>query len=106
MGRRDTLVAEFGAAVGVVGLLLVFLPLFLERIVAAGRAAASMRELRVRMLQSWLVPLTIGLAAASATTGLLTLWGTADLAWATAVLVLIATWLVVGLAVVAVATVW
>ena len=106
MGQRDILIAEVGAAFGVLGLLLVFLPLFLERVVEADREAASMRELRTRLVQSWLVPLAITLAASAATTGLLTLWGTAGLAKPTALLLMVTTWLAVALAILAVKTVW
>jgi hypothetical protein len=104
MGQRDTLITEIGAAVGIVGLLLVFLPLFLDRLTRAGDA--SMRVIRLRTVQAWLIPATSVVAATATTTGLLTLWGTCQLARPTAVLVLGATWLVVGLAFLAVATVW
>jgi len=104
MGQRDTLIAEVGAAVGIVGLLLVFLPLFLDRLTRA--SDASMHVLRLRTVQAWLIPVTSVVAAAATTTGLLTLWGSCRLAHPTAVLVLAATWLVVALAILAVATVW
>jgi hypothetical protein len=104
MGQRDTLVTEIGAAVGIVGLLLVFLPLFLDRVTKS--TGASMRVLRLRTFQAWLIPATSVVAATATTSGLVTLWCKADLAQLTAVLVLVATWLVVGLAILAVATVW
>jgi hypothetical protein len=102
---RDVLIVEVSAAFGILGLLLVFLPLFLDAVRQAEERASSLQEVRARILRSWLVPVTIGIAAGDATLGLLTLWGTCNLAVLTAVLLMAVTWSVVVLGVVAVASV-
>jgi uncharacterized membrane protein len=103
MDARDTLVAEVGAAVAILGLLLVFLPLFLDAVAkAAGSQTTPIGAVQLRELLSWAVPATMVVSAASVTTGLLTLWGTAALGKETALLLTATVWLVVLLAVSAV----
>jgi hypothetical protein len=101
LSARDTLIAEVGAAVGLVGLLLVFLPIFLDAVRTGRGGAMPWRKLQLLKLQSWLVAGTVGVGAADATLGLLTLWGTSDFATPTAVLLVIAVWAVVLLAILA-----
>lgn len=105
MTERDALIAELGAAFAILGLLLVFLPLFLDAVRQGEGGQATARQLRWRKARSWFVPVTIAVAAADGTTGLLTLWGTCSLAKLTGILLLVLVWLVVSLAVVAVASV-
>lgn len=78
MSARDVLAVEIGAALGILGLLLVFLPLFVEAAVRAGGGRETQQERRARMRQAWGVPVLIGLAALDATLGLVTLWGKSD----------------------------
>jgi hypothetical protein len=104
MAERDVLLAEVGAAFAILGLLLVFLPLFLESVKEAEGGVLSARERRLRLLRSWSVPATILLAALDATMGLLTLWGTCALAKPTGALLLGVTFCVVVLAAMAVWT--
>lgn len=103
MPARDTLVTEIGAAVAILGLLLVFLPLFLD---AVAKAAASDTTpwlvVKVKKWLTWTVPATMVVAGASATTGLMTLWGTAALGKPCALLLVAAVWLAVLLAAIAV----
>jgi hypothetical protein len=98
VGERDTLGVEIGAALGTLGLLLVFLPLFLRAAVAAKYGGEPQRERRARLRRAWAVPGLIALAAADATLGLLTLWGKTGAAGVTAWLLIVLVWLVVGLA--------
>jgi hypothetical protein len=104
MSARDTLVTEVGAAFAILGLLLVFLPLFLDAVRQGEGGVATARQLRWRVVRSWFVPITIAVAAADGTAGVFTLWGTLSLAKATGVLLIVLTWLVVSLAAVAVAS--
>jgi hypothetical protein len=98
---RDTLIAEVGAAVGLVGLVLVFLPIFLNAVGRGRGGNVPWRKLRLLKLQSWLVAGTVGVGAADATLGLLTLWGTCEFARPTAILLVVAVWAVVLLAILA-----
>lgn len=88
---------EIGAALGILGLLLVFLPLFVQAAVRAGGGNETQQERRARMRQAWGIPLLIGIAALDATFGLLTIWDKQDLAAATGWLLLVLVWLVVAL---------
>jgi hypothetical protein len=101
VGERDTLITEVGAAIGLVGLLLVFLPIFLDAVSKGRGGVVPWRKLQLLKLQSWLVAGTVGVGAADATTGLLTLWGTCELAKPTAILLVVAVWAVVFLAILA-----
>jgi hypothetical protein len=98
VGERDALGVEIGAALGTLGLLLVFLPLFVQAAAAASSGREPQKERRARIRQAWAVPALIALAAADATLGLLTLWGKTDAAAASAWLLLVLVWLVVALA--------
>jgi hypothetical protein len=88
MHARDTLIAEATSALVIVGLLLVFLPLFLDALGRARGGNVPWRRLRLLKLRPWLVAITVGVGAADATAGFLTLWGTHDLAKLTAVLLM------------------
>jgi hypothetical protein len=98
MAERDTLIAEVGAALAILGLLLVFLPLFLQAARGAAQGREPQQTRRARVRQAWSVPFLIAIAAADATLGLVTLWTTVDAARATGVLLLVLVWLVVVLA--------
>lgn len=74
MSERDTLGVEIGAAIGILGLLLVFLPLFVQAALRAGGGNETQDQLRARRRQAWAVPVLIGVAALDATLGLVTLW--------------------------------
>jgi hypothetical protein len=101
VGERDTLITEVGAAIGLVGLLLVFLPIFLGAVQRGRGGGVPWRKLQLLKLQSWLVAGTVGVGAADATFGLLTLWGPRDFARPTAILLVVAVWAVVLLAILA-----
>lgn len=98
---RDTLLTEVASAFVILGLLLVFLPMFLDAIRRARGGTVPWAKLRLLKIGPWLVSMTVALGAADATTGLLTLWGTFELAKITAVLLMVLVWAVVGLAIVA-----
>ena len=93
------MLAEASAAFGILGLLLVFLPLFLqafERAVAAEQPYVTVRAIGYR---ASLVAGSVALAAAVATSGLLALWIESDaLAVVTGVGLLVLTWCVAALA--------
>jgi hypothetical protein len=95
---------EIGAALGILGLLLVFLPLFVQAAAAAASGREPQKERRARIRQAWGIPALIALAAADATLGLLTLSGSWHAAAATAWLLVVLVWLVVALAAWAVKT--
>jgi hypothetical protein len=101
VGERDALITEVGAAIGLVGLLLVFLPIFLEAVRKGRGGSVPWRKLQLLKLQSWLVAGTVGVGAADATLGLLTLWGTYDFAKLSAILLVVVVWAVVLLAILA-----
>jgi hypothetical protein len=101
MNARDTLIAETTSALVIVGLLLVFLPMFLDAIRRARGGNEPWKKLRLLKLRPWVVAIAVGIGAADATAGLLTLWGTYGLAKLTAVLLLVLVWAVVGVAVLA-----
>ena len=101
MAARDTLVTEVASALALVGLLLVFLPLFLDALGRARGGNVPWRKLRLMKLRPWLVAIAVAIGAADATAGLLTLWGVCSLATLTAVLQLVLLWFVVGLVVLA-----
>jgi hypothetical protein len=100
---RDTLIAETTSALGIVGLLLVFLPLFLDAVSRGKGGSVPWRKLQLLRARSWIVAATVAIGAADATSGLVTLWGTFDLAKLTAILLLVLVWAVVALAVLATA---
>jgi hypothetical protein len=75
MSARDVVGVEIGAVLAILGLLLVFLPLFLQSAAMAKGGKESQRERRRRILRAWCVPALIAIAAVDAVLGLLTLWG-------------------------------
>jgi hypothetical protein len=98
VAARDVLGVEIGAALGILGLLLVFLPLFVQAAAAAASGKEPQRERRARIRQAWGIPVLIAVAAIDAMLGLFSLWGTWDAAAATGWLLLALVWLVVALA--------
>jgi hypothetical protein len=102
VGLRETLIVETEAAFVILGLLLVFLPMYLGVLARTEANAESGRSRRVVHALAWSVPVLIVLAGVDATLGLLTLWGHADDAKPTAILLLVLTWLVALLALAAV----
>lgn len=102
MGLRDTLIVETEAAFTILGLLLVFLPMFLN-VLTRTEGSASLQGPRIVVVAlAWAVPLLIVMAGIDATLGLFALWGHTAEAKPTAVLLVVLTWLVALLAVVAV----
>jgi cadmium resistance protein CadD (predicted permease) len=96
-------VAEIAGALGILGLLLVFLPLYLQWVAEAAGGTETAKERRKRIAWAWSVPALIALASGDATVGLFALWGkwtTADL---TGWLLLGLVWLIVVLAIATVA---
>jgi hypothetical protein len=104
LADHDVLLAEVGAALAILGLLLVFLPLFLASVEQAGGGAETASERQWRVFRSWLIPVTMAGAAVDATFGLLTVWGTCNLAKPTALLLIALAFSVVLLAAIAVWT--
>ena len=102
VGSRDTLIVETEAAFTILGLLLVFLPMFLT-VLTRTDGSAPLRGPRLLVVAlAWSVPALIVIAGTDATLGLFALWGhTADTK-PTALLLVVLIWLVAILAVVAV----
>ena len=99
------MLAEVGAALAILGLLLVFLPLFLDAAQKAALGAEPIAELRSRKFRAKLVTASIALAAAVVSVGLISVWTDFDLLAILAGIGLLAlTWCVVLLGVMAVAT--
>ena len=99
------LLAEVGAAFGILGLLLVFLPLFLQAFDRAVGGQQSYEAVRAIGFRVYFVAGTVALSALVVTLGLLALWLRSDpLAVLTGVGLLGLTWCVVGLAAIAVWT--
>jgi len=102
VGLRDTLIVETEAAFTILGLLLVFLPMFLA-VLTRTEGSVHLRGPRVVVhALAWSVPLLIVIAGTDATLGLFALWGHTSDAKPTAVLLVVLLWLVALLAVVAV----
>jgi hypothetical protein len=102
VGLRDTLIVETEAAFTILGLLLVFLPMFLT-VLARTEGSANLRGPHLVVVAlAWAVPALIVIAGIDATLGLFALWGHTSDAKPTAVLLVVLTWLVALLAVVAV----
>ena len=102
MGMRDTLIVETEAAFTILGLLLVFLPMFLTVLTRTEGTANLQAPHVVVVALAWAVPVLIVLAGTDATLGLFALWGHTSDAKPTAVLLVVLIWLVAILAVVAV----
>lgn len=98
MGSHEVVLAEIAGALGILGLLLVFLPLYIQRVAEAEGGTESQDERRKRIAWAWAVPVLIVLASIDATVGLFAMWGkwnTADLSgW----LLLALIWLIAFLA--------
>jgi hypothetical protein len=90
--------AEIAGALGILGLLLVFLPLYIHRVGEAGGGNESQRERKVRIAWAWAVPALIGLASVDVTVGLFNIWGKWDTADLTGWLLVALVWLVALLA--------
>jgi hypothetical protein len=101
LGSHETLIVETEAAFTILGLLLVFLPMFLTVLSRADTTRLDVpRPLAVAL--AWAVPVLIVLAGLDATFGLLALWGFDDVVKPTAILIVVLTWLIAVLAIVAV----
>ena len=103
MAEPGVLEAEASGLIAISGLMLVFLPFFLDRVRAA-RERLPRNSLRRLTALVWFTALLVGLPAAGSAFGLLTLWRIADasglVAWMTlgsVVLVVIFTLLTVWL---------
>ena len=94
MGARDALGVEIGAALAILGLLLVFLPLFIQAAANAAAKAEPLKGTRARKRQAWGVSVLIAIAATDAMVGLFTLWGRWHAAAATGWMLIGLTWLV------------
>jgi flagellar motor component MotA len=103
VGTHETLIVETEAAFTILGLLLVFLPMFLS-VLARGESAgpAMQGPHAIIIVLAWSVPALILIAGVDATFGLLALWGHHDASKPTAILLLVLTWLIAILSVVAV----
>jgi hypothetical protein len=102
MGSHEAVLAEIAGALGILGLLLVFLPLYIQRVAKAAGGNVSQKEREKREAWAWAVPALIALASVDVTVGLFAIWGkwgTADL---TGWLLLALIWLVAALAAVTV----
>lgn len=95
MNVHDVLIGEVGAAIGVAGLLLVFLPLFVHFVRAAEGGNETASERHRRQAIAWGVVGMVAVTALDITAGLLTLWGMAKWAGLTGWLLLVITWLLV-----------
>jgi hypothetical protein len=102
MGAHETLVVETEAAFTILGLLLVFLPIFLTVLTRGETSATHNVPSFVAVVLAWSVPVLIVLAGLDATFGLVALWGHHDTVKPTALLLVVLTWLIAVLATVAV----
>jgi hypothetical protein len=103
MGSHEAVLAEIAGALGILGLLLVFLPLYVQRVEAARSETKSQSAQRRLKKAAWIAPVLIAVASADATLGLFTIWGKWNAAGITGWLLLILVWLIVLLAA---GTVW
>lgn len=103
MGTHEAILAEIAGALGILGLLLVFLPLYVQRVEAARKETKSQSTQRRLKKAAWIAPVLIAVASADATFGLFTIWGKWDTAGITGWMLLVLVWLIVLLAV---GTVW
>jgi hypothetical protein len=102
VGSKETLIVETEVAFVILGLLLVFLPMFLTVLLRAEESDAISVPRGVAVTLAWSVPVLIILAALDGSLGLLALWGHTTASTPAAFLLIILTWLVVILAVIAV----
>jgi hypothetical protein len=102
LGSKDTLIVETEVAFVILGLLLVFLPMFLTVLLRAEESDSFRLPRAAVVALVWSVPVLIVVAGLDATFGLLALWGHADASKPLAVILVVLTWLVAALAVIAV----
>jgi hypothetical protein len=102
VGSLDTLIVETEMAFVILGLLLVFLPMFLAVLLRAEESESFRLPRAVAVALAWSVPVLIVIAAVDATLGLSALWGHPDAAKPMALILVVLTWLIVFLAVIAV----
>lgn len=98
MADNTVLLAEFSAVVGLAGLILVFIPFFLQRL-GASRANLDTSTTRAISRVIWVVGLSLIVPCAGATAALLTLLDHGDFAALTDVLTFASIWLVFALAI-------
>lgn len=98
MGTHEAVLAEIAGALGILGLLLVFMPLFLRRVAEAAGGNETQRQRKRRIAWAWTIPALITLASLDASVGLFALWGKWDTAALTGWLLLGLVWLIVVLA--------
>jgi hypothetical protein len=101
METHEAVLAEIAGALGILGLLLVFLPLYLQWVGSAGGDLSQSAKDWLTGL-TWVIPCLIVLATVDATVGLFAIWGKWGTANATGWLLLVLVWLVAALAVVTV----
>ena len=90
MGLHETLIVETEAAFTILGLLLVFLPMFLTVLARAESSDTTMYGSRVLVVAlAWSVPVLIVVAGLDATFGLFAIWGHEEAAKPTAFLLLL-----------------
>ena len=102
MGSKETLIVETEVAFVILGLLLVFLPMFLTVLLRAEESDSFRLPHAVAVVLAWSVPSLIVVAGLDATLGLAALWGYTGASKPIALILVFLTWLVVGLAFVAV----
>jgi hypothetical protein len=102
VGSKETLIVETEVAFVILGLLLVFLPMFLTVLLRAEESDSFRLPHGAAVVLAWSVPVLIVVAGVDATLGLFALWGYTNASKPEAVILAFLTWLVVGLAVVAV----
>jgi hypothetical protein len=95
---ENILVTEFSALVGLAGLILVFIPFFLQRL-GDSRETLSTAATRTISVVIWVVGLSLIVPVAGATTALITLLDSCELAGLTNFLTFASIWLVFALAV-------
>lgn len=102
MDASDTLIVETEMAFVILGLLLVFLPMFLAVLLRAEESETFRLPRALAVGLAWSVPMLIVIAALDATLGLFALWGHASADKPMALILVLLTWLIVSLAVIAV----
>ena len=102
MESKETLIVETEVAFVILGLLLVFLPMFLAVLLRAEESESFRLPRVVAVGLAWSVPVLIVIAAVDATLGLFAIWGDTGTSKPTALILVILTWLVVCLAMIAV----
>lgn len=98
MESHEAVLAEIAGALGILGLLLVFLPLYIQRVAEAEGGSESQDERKKRIAWAWAVPVLIVLASADATVGFFAIWGKWNTANLSGWLLLVLIWLIAFLA--------